>query len=86
MVVTQHSRDIALLRGHSVVGDAEPFRGRLLQALILGSTPSLLEVGLESGWQLAGYVALAALVGVLGAVGPARSAAPVDALRAVVTD
>ncbi len=36
--------------------------------------------------QLALYVALAAVAGVLAAVGPARSAANVDVLRAVVTD
>jgi putative ABC transport system permease protein len=32
------------------------------------------------------YVALAAVAGVLAAVGPARSAAKVDVLKAVVTD
>ncbi len=37
------------------------------------------------GPQIALYVALAALAGVLAAVGPARSAAKVDVLRAVVT-
>ena len=36
--------------------------------------------------QVAMYVALAALAGVLAAVGPSRSAAKVDVLRAVVTD
>ena len=36
--------------------------------------------------QLAVYIALAAVAGVLAAVGPARSAAKVDVLRAVVTD
>ena len=36
--------------------------------------------------QLAVYVALAAVAGVLAAVGPARAAAKVDVLRAVVTD
>lgn len=36
--------------------------------------------------QLAAYLALAALAGVLAALGPARSAANVDVLRAVVTD
>jgi putative ABC transport system permease protein len=36
--------------------------------------------------QLAMYVALAAVAGVLAAVGPARSAAKVDVLDAVVTD
>jgi putative ABC transport system permease protein len=38
------------------------------------------------GPQIAVYVALAALAGVLAAVGPARSAAKVDVLKAVVTD
>ncbi len=38
------------------------------------------------GPQLALYVALAAVAGVLAAVGPARSAAKVDVLKAVVTD
>ena len=32
------------------------------------------------------YVALAAVAGVVAAVGPARSAAKVDVLKAVVTD
>ena len=32
------------------------------------------------------YVALAALAGVLAAIGPARTAAKVDVLKAVVTD
>jgi putative ABC transport system permease protein len=36
--------------------------------------------------QLALYISLAAVAGVLAAVGPARSAAKVDVLRAVVTD
>jgi putative ABC transport system permease protein len=36
--------------------------------------------------QVAIYVALAAVAGVLAALGPARSAAKVDVLRAVVTD
>ncbi len=36
--------------------------------------------------QIAMYVALAAVAGVLAAVGPARSAAKVDVLKAVVTD
>jgi putative ABC transport system permease protein len=36
--------------------------------------------------QIAVYVALAAIAGVLAAVGPARSAAKVDVLRAVVAD
>ena len=36
--------------------------------------------------QIVGYVALAAAAGVLAAVGPARSAAKVDVLTAVVTD
>ncbi len=36
--------------------------------------------------QIAIYVAVAAIAGVLAAVGPARSAAKVDVLRAVVTD
>jgi putative ABC transport system permease protein len=36
--------------------------------------------------QLLIYIALAAVAGVLAAVGPARSAAKVDVLRAVVTD
>jgi putative ABC transport system permease protein len=38
------------------------------------------------GLQVAAYVALAAVAGVLAALGPARSAAKVDVLRAVVTD
>ena len=38
------------------------------------------------GPQIALYVALAAVAGVLAAVGPARSAAKVDVLKAVVTD
>jgi putative ABC transport system permease protein len=38
------------------------------------------------GPQIAVYVALAAVAGVLAALGPARSAAKVDVLRAVVTD
>ena len=38
------------------------------------------------GPQIALYVALAAVAGVLAAVGPARSAAKVDVLRAVVSD
>jgi putative ABC transport system permease protein len=38
------------------------------------------------GPQIAVYVALAAVAGVLAAIGPARSAAKVDVLRAVVTD
>jgi putative ABC transport system permease protein len=38
------------------------------------------------GPQIAVYVALAAVAGVLAAVGPARSAAKVDVLKAVVTD
>jgi putative ABC transport system permease protein len=38
------------------------------------------------GTQIAVYVALAAVAGVLAAVGPARSAAKVDVLKAVVTD
>lgn len=38
------------------------------------------------GPQIVLYVALAAVAGVLAAVGPARSAAKVDVLRAVVTD
>ena len=38
------------------------------------------------GLQIAVYVALAAVAGVLAAVGPARSAANVDVLKAVVTD
>jgi len=36
--------------------------------------------------QLAVYIGLAAVAGVLAALGPARSAAKVDVLRAVVTD
>jgi putative ABC transport system permease protein len=36
--------------------------------------------------QVAVYVAIAAAAGVLAAVGPARSAAKVDVLKAVVTD
>ena len=36
--------------------------------------------------QLALYVALAAVAGVLAAIGPSRSAAKVDVLKAVVTD
>jgi len=36
--------------------------------------------------QLALYVGLAAVAGVLAAVGPSRAAAKVDVLRAVVTD
>jgi putative ABC transport system permease protein len=36
--------------------------------------------------QVAVYVAVAAVAGVLAAVGPARSAAKVDVLKAVVTD
>jgi putative ABC transport system permease protein len=38
------------------------------------------------GQQITLYIALAALAGVLAAVGPARSAAKVDVLKAVVTD
>jgi putative ABC transport system permease protein len=38
------------------------------------------------GPQIALYVALAAVAGVLAAIGPARSAAKVDVLKAVVTD
>ena len=38
------------------------------------------------GGQIALYVALAAVAGVLAALGPARSAAKVDVLKAVVTD
>ena len=38
------------------------------------------------GPQIALYVALAAVAGVLAAMGPARSAAKVDVLKAVVTD
>ena len=38
------------------------------------------------GPQIALYVALAAVAGVLAAVGPAKSAAKVDVLKAVVTD
>jgi putative ABC transport system permease protein len=38
------------------------------------------------GPQIAVYVALAAVAGVLAAIGPARSAAKVDVLKAVVTD
>jgi putative ABC transport system permease protein len=36
--------------------------------------------------QIGLYVALAAVAGILAAVGPARSAARVDVLKAVVTD
>jgi putative ABC transport system permease protein len=36
--------------------------------------------------QITVYVALAAVAGVLAAIGPARSAAKVDVLQAVVTD
>lgn len=38
------------------------------------------------GPQIVLYVVLAALAGVLAAVGPARSAAKVDVLKAVMTD
>ena len=38
------------------------------------------------GPQIAVYVALAAVAGVLAAIGPARSAAKVDVLKAVVSD
>jgi putative ABC transport system permease protein len=38
------------------------------------------------GPQIALYVALAAVAGVLAALGPARSAAKVDVLKAVVSD
>jgi putative ABC transport system permease protein len=38
------------------------------------------------GPQIALYVGLAAIAGVLAAIGPARSAAKVDVLKAVVTD
>ncbi len=38
------------------------------------------------GVQVAAYVALAAVAGVVAAIGPARSASKVDVLRAVVTD
>jgi putative ABC transport system permease protein len=38
------------------------------------------------GPQIAVYVALAAVAGVLAAVGPARSAAKVDLLKAVKSD
>ena len=38
------------------------------------------------GLQIAAYVGLAAVAGVLAALGPARSAAKVDVLKAVVTD
>ena len=41
---------------------------------------------LDPGPQIALYVALAAVAGVLAAIGPARSAAKVDVLKAVVTD
>ena len=38
------------------------------------------------GSQIALYVGLAAIAGVVAAIGPARSAAKVDVLKAVVTD
>jgi putative ABC transport system permease protein len=38
------------------------------------------------GFQVAGYVVLAAVAGVLAAIGPSRGAAKVDVLKAVVTD
>ena len=51
---------------------------------------SLAELGIKSiaipAGQLALYVALAAVAGVLAAIGPARRAAKVDVLRAVVTE
>jgi putative ABC transport system permease protein len=38
------------------------------------------------GVRIAAFVVLAAVAGVLAAIGPARSASRVDVLRAVVTD
>jgi putative ABC transport system permease protein len=56
----------------------------------LALSQALKDQGIEAisipGPQLAIYVALAAMAGVLAAVGPARSAAKVDVLKAVVTD
>jgi putative ABC transport system permease protein len=56
----------------------------------LGLSQAMKDVGIKAisipVAQLALYVALAAVAGVLAAVGPARSAAKVDILDAVVTD
>jgi putative ABC transport system permease protein len=56
----------------------------------LALSQALKDDGIKSiavpGGQVAMYVALAAVAGVLAAVGPARSAAKVDVLRAVVSD
>ena len=56
----------------------------------LALSQALKDEGIKSisipGPQIALYVALAAVAGVLAALGPARSAAKVDVLRAVVSD
>jgi putative ABC transport system permease protein len=56
----------------------------------LGLSQALKDEGIKAvsvpGLQIAAYVALAAVAGVLAALGPARSASKVDVLKAVVTD
>jgi putative ABC transport system permease protein len=56
----------------------------------LGLSQALKDEGIKAisvpGLQIALYVALAAVAGVLAALGPARSASNVDVLKAVVTD
>jgi putative ABC transport system permease protein len=56
----------------------------------LGLSQALKDEGIKAisipGLQITLYVALAAVAGVLAALGPARSASKVDVLKAVVTD
>jgi putative ABC transport system permease protein len=82
----------AMVRGESVVISVI---GALLGAVLgigLGAalTRALYDQGIEiisiPGLQLGLYVVAAAAAGVLAAIGPARSAARVDVLKAVVTD
>ena len=55
-------------------------------ALMTSLADEGLEVVVVPGWQLAGYVLAAGLVGVLAAVFPARRAARLDVLRAIATE
>jgi len=55
-------------------------------ALVRAMHDQGIKVTVVPGLQIAAYVALAAIAGVVAAIGPARSAAKVDVLKAVVTD
>ena len=80
--IGEHAQAILSAPGISVVDDVLP--------VLINDLDSLEDEGITGisipTPQIVLYVALAAVAGVLAAVGPARSAAKVDVLKAVVTD